>query len=877
MATKKPANYDESSIKNLAGRDAVRAKPQMYIGATDSRGVFTILRETADNIIDEAISGHCTEGEVYISDDGSYWVLDNGRGIPVGTIKVKDAVTSSSHNVPALQAITSLLHTGGKMETSGDSAYSASRGCFAGETKVRLLDGSVKTMKQLFDRWQKNKDPIPVMTFDLKAQKVVPSFISHVQLTMKTRDLVEVVLDTGDSVRVTPDHPFYVNDSGEIRRVQAGDLLAGDSLVSTYYSEDKDGYLVQTEQGRKFKVHRRVAEFFSEFPLEKDLHEVHHKSRNVKNNTPSNLEVKTKSDHQREHSAERSAYSYCKVMEDLGGDTADLMGFVRSYNHQVVSVTRISTPEPIPVYDITVDNEHTFFIEPGVLVKNTHGVGIKATNFLSLHFRVRTFYKGKWWQIAYKKGELVTEVSTCAAPTHPFSGEKVTKGTVLDFKPDPSIFSELKFSTTLLQEWASLASYFTPGFTFTISHHSGKSKTYHAEDGPLQYVKDVMSKLEVTPISESTFSFSNPLLDCVFQYSTLDGNSMRGFTNGLSNAEGGVHLDAFFASLKTAIQPYAKKNQVFTVNELREGLVGLVNVKLSAPQFDSQTKEKLVDPRGRGPVQEHLDVALAEFFKKNKKFALELCDRCTQLKQLRNRFQQSRRALSEIRKIVSKGLPSKAALAPGCPPEKRELILLEGESAGGTGRAARDKSFQEILPLKGKIKNAMRDKKNEALESEEVLNILAMIGFNPKAEDPLSNLRVGKIIHMADPDPDGYHINALLLTLEQKYLPELFERGMIYIANVPEYYALDVKTKKLYTGASASEVASKLEENRLKLPIKHIKGYGEVSAEVLRYLAFDPATRSLSRVLPSTASGADEAFVKLMSNDSESRKQLLGI
>lgn len=210
-------------------------------------------------------------------------------------------------------------------------------------------------------------------------------------------------------------------------------------------------------------------------------------------------------------------------------------------------------------------------------------------------------------------------------------------------------------------------------------------------------------------------------------------------------------------------------------------------------------------------------------------------------------------------------------------PKFHNFALDAGIFVHNTARSARDRTYQEVLPLKGKVKNAMRDKKGEALESEEVLNILSMIGFDPKADDPLSKLRVGKIIFMADPDPDGYHINALLLTLLQKYLPELFDRGLVFVANVPEYYALNAKTRQIFTGSTAAQVAETLKAAKQRLPVKHIKGYGEVDADTLRYLAFDPATRSLSRIIPSTSSGADERFQKLMSNDSESRKQLLGI
>jgi DNA gyrase subunit B len=228
----------------------------------------------------------------------------------------------------------------------------------------------------------------------------------------------------------------------------------------------------------------------------------------------------------------------------------------------------------------------------------------------------------------------------------------------------------------------------------------------------------------------------------------------------------------------------------------------------------------------------------------------------------------------DVRRVtLSKPIPVYDATVP----KFHNFALDSGIFVHNTARSARDKSYQEILPLKGKIKNAMKDKKGEALESEEVLNILAMIGFDPKSDDPLAKLRVGKIIFMSDPDPDGFHINALLVTLIQKYLPELFDRGMVYVANISEYYALDPKTKKLYSAASSEALAALLTKEGIRLPIKHIKGYGEVSADVLRYLAFDPATRSLSRVITSDNQDADAQFERLMAAGSEARKQLLGI
>jgi len=803
----KVKDYDASSIKHLTGREAVRAKPEMYIGPIDGQGIFTICREVLDNVCDEALAGHCDQGDFYLDEDGSYWVIDNGRGMPVGNMKVKDSVTGQESTMPAIQAITSLLHAGGKLDTHG-SAYSVSIG--------------------------------------------------------------------------------------------------------------------------------------------------------------------------------------------------------------------------------------------------THGVGQKSTNFLSDFFEVKTFNKGEWYTIGYEKGELTQPLKKLkVAPNHPFRGEKLKRGTLVHFSPDLSIFSEKKFSNSLLLEWAQMKAYFTPGFKVTIGHHSGKTRDFYAEAGPSQFVVDRVAKLKCNPIQgHEAFSFSNALVDCVFQFTDYDGCELLSFTNGLHNAERGVHFNAFFASLLEAIQPFVKKKQEFTPAELREGIVGLVNVKLSAPKFASQTKEKLTDERGGAPVSDFLIKEFASFFKKNRALAEAICERCARLKALKSQFVASKKVLTALRGIAKKGLPAKAAVAPNCRPEERELFIVEGDSASGSLKGARDPRYQEGLPIRGKILNSMKDPNGKALESEEVLNILAQIGFDPKAEDPLSKLRVGKIICLADPDPDGpllgetpvsvkwenewynltmealarapwvnreyktvswngssfclgdaydcriteytdellrfelsngkfevcspkhqfalystkftdrgiytgtglrmvqasefkagdrivaiadnegtfdpvkavagkklefvtinkikrkvveptpmycltvhgyhnfvlnsgiisknCHINALLLSLFYKYLPDLFNRGMIYCAQVPEYYAI-AKDGRSFFGERSADVQAQLTNAGVKAEVCHCKGYGEVDADVLRVLAFDPSTRKLAKILAVDSADSDVEFRMLMGGGSDSRKKLLGI
>lgn len=805
MATTKPkaqADYDEKSLGALTSRDAVRLKPGMYIGPTDGAGIFTILRECLDNIIDEALAGNCTRGVVYFEDDGSYYVYDNGRGIPTGPMEVEDSISGTKYKFPALQVITSVLHAGGKLANDATSAYQVSRG--------------------------------------------------------------------------------------------------------------------------------------------------------------------------------------------------------------------------------------------------SHGIGIKATNFLSSTFDVHTFYKGAWWSVCYKKGKLTQEVTKLKGETldNPFGNTPLTKGTLIHFKPDLSIFSEAKFSASLLTEWATIASYFTPNFALGMIHHKGHTKTFKCDGGPAQYVKDHVAKYKCTPISEDIFTFQNELIDCVFQFTDYDGCALAGFTNGLSNPEKGVHFNAVFEALRTVIQPYAKAKQVFTLAELKEGVVGVINIKMQAPKFASQTKEKLVDDRAGAPVQEMLVEALTAFFKKHKALAELVCSRCTELVQLKSKFKASKAILGKLRAASKGGLPAKASLAPNCKAEQRELYLVEGESAGGcfagqtrltladgstksiqdlylegvewdglaynrsvplpvefepyhpfkaarfsapvitkyttdlvvvkledtsdivctpdhpflveffdtdkgwarkfiqakdlmdtgwvirdgefgtlhvvhsvskytppfpvpvydvtnldaefsnndmdktflaegcvvhnTARYARDAHYQELLPLKGKILNAMRADDEKVLLSQEVVYILSMIGFDAKSEDPMRTLRVGKIISLVDPDPDGAHINSLILALLWKYMPNLYRQGLVYVTDSPEYYA---KYKDDYVfGSSVQDMLRKLE--KLGAPksveIHHIKGWGEIDATLMRRVAFDPSTRTLSRLSADSKEDTDR-FLALMSNNPEARKILLGV
>lgn len=542
-------DYTGQEVKHLANRDAVRAKPSMYLGPLGAECAWTVCREVVDNVVDEALNGHADLCEFIIDEDGSYWVIDNGRGMPVGAMTVEDSVSGKKYKVPALQAITGLLHAGAKLDQGG-SAYAISRG--------------------------------------------------------------------------------------------------------------------------------------------------------------------------------------------------------------------------------------------------SHGIGMKGTNFTAKCFKVWTKPKEGWHHIAYKDGKLVQEMVKCKAPDHPARKGVLQGGTLIQFKPDSAIIGADKFPLSNFVEWATVSAYFTKGLRIKATLPNGKSKEWHFPEGPKQYLTDTIEKLKVETVQGKPFILVNQLVSCVAAFTGHDSCELAAFTNGLRNTGRGKHFDSFFDALTAAIEPYRKARQKFTPSDLREGVVGLINVNLSAPAFGGQTKEKLVDDRAGKPLKEMVQQALVDYFKANKATAEWICARAQALNELKGKFTASKKVVSALKNTRKMGLPAKALTAPNCKPELRELFLIEGDSAGGSAKNARDPKFQENLPLKGKIKNAWRGKDLEAmLLSEEVLNILTMIGYDPADPDPLSKLRVGKVVLLSDPDPDGpLHPDTLIPVYREGRWHEVRIEDL---ATSPEWQGADYK------------------------------------------------------------------------------------
>lgn len=324
-------------------------------------------------------------------------------------------------------------------------------------------------------------------------------------------------------------------------------------------------------------------------------------------------------------------------------------------------------------------NDEAYKISRGV-----HGVGVKSTNALSSEFEVVTFNKGKWRTILFNKGKLVTDVTECKAPRHPRTNKLLEKGTLIRFLPDKLIFKDYKLSPAELFAWSKMAAYFTPNLIISLStDKEGSLRTLHYPAGPKQYLTDriveLAKKSEFGLMDDAEFYSTSNAHDCILKFTSYDGCDARAFTNGLENVDGGFHVASMLNALREAVQPYATKKQVFTLIELRDGLIGLINAKMSGPQFTSQTKEKLADERAAEPLKALLLADFAIFFKKNRKLAEAICERSSRLKELKSKFVASKQMLTALKRISRKGLPAKAATAPKCKPSERELYLLEGD------------------------------------------------------------------------------------------------------------------------------------------------------------------------------------------------------
>ena len=502
----------------------------------------------------------------------------------------------------------------------------------------------------------------------------------------------------------------------------------------------------------------------------------------------------------------------------------------------------------------------------------THGVGLTAANALSSRFAVWTMRRGKCWTTAFSQGKEVKPVRPCTSPSFPPLVLK--KGTMVRIMPDKTIFDKgSKIVPKIIVEWAEMASYLNEGIKIVV-HCEKESKTFYHKNGLRDLLTNTLEKIKVSKIGKPIHPHKENL-DVALQFTDYDGTHLFGYTNASFNSDGGKHVDSVYKALQQTLKPYMNKKDNFRLEDLREGLVGTINYRISNPKFSSQTKEKLVDTRVADPCLKTMVQVFSEYFKANRTTARAVCKRAVDLRKMKQDFIATKKAGLEIKNVVKKGLmPGKFAEARSCPPEKRETFIVEGDSASGPAKQVRNHSFQEVLPLSGKFLNAARSKVDQVFASESVRSIMLAIGYNPSYKNPYRNLRTGKIILLSDPDPDGHHINVLILALISVFFPQMFADGKVYMVRCPRCI-LPYKDKNYYAD-SVAEMEKVAPKQANKSLIQVIKGLGQLNAHVLKDIAFDVKTRKLIKITKPSSDNLAK-FIRLMSDDVEARKELLGI
>lgn len=507
-----------------------------------------------------------------------------------------------------------------------------------------------------------------------------------------------------------------------------------------------------------------------------------------------------------------------------------------------------------------------------------HGVGASATNAVSEKFQVWTYRQGQWWTQTYRQGKPVTQVTKTTGPIKIPGGYSLRFGTVIRYIPDPEIFKGRLTSTKRIREMLSLRAYMRPKATFYFYDGREELRKFREPDGVRGLLKRMMKQAEAEPLGRNECFVTTEDTQVALWWSTHEEEVLHSYVSGSRTAEGGTHVKAVYKAVADALADYRKAKDDYRAEDLRAGLMGVVNVDLARPQFHSQTKTQLASPEGFDLVYEPVLKALHKYFANNKALAADIIKRATEYRRLAKEFSDKRKATANLAS-VRKGkvnLPGKLRRHIGnIPASQVELFLVEGDSAGGPAKQASDKTYQEILPLRGKVINTFKEGRlDKLMTNNEIESILLSIGYDQYLKKGNAGLRIGRLILLADPDVDGSHINVLLLTIVQKLVPRLIEDGYVYTVETPLFMAAH-KGKRVF-GFTLKEVQQNLPAGFPASAITRLKGLGEMNPEDLRPVAFDKTTRKLKQI--EAVQGKDmRRLISIMGKDTEQRKVLLGV
>ncbi len=504
-----------------------------------------------------------------------------------------------------------------------------------------------------------------------------------------------------------------------------------------------------------------------------------------------------------------------------------------------------------------------------------HGVGASVVNALSKWLKVSVRQRGKVWEQEYHQGIPVAEVKPV--------GKAKDTGTTTAFLADPEIFGDNTYDFNTLSERLREMAYLNKGLELTfIDERKDAELTYYFEGGISSFVRNLNRQREVTnrnPIY-ITKAVNSSSVEAALQYNDGYAETIFSFANCVNTQDGGTHLTGFRSALTRVLNDYAHKNKLIkegdpnlTGEDIREGLTAVISVKLAEPQFEGQTKGKLGNPEMKSVVESVVSDGLGLYLEEHPDDARRIIDKCLTVAKAREAARKARDLIIRKSSLETGTLPGKLADCSEKDPSLCELFLVEGDSAGGSAKQGRNRRFQAILPLRGKILNVEKAPIDKMLAHEEIRALITALGTGINEDCDLTKLRYHRVILMTDADVDGAHIRTLLLTFFFRHLPSLINQEHLFIAQPPLY---QIKASKqahwVYTEQQKDEVLSQI---RGKTDIQRYKGLGEMNAEQLWETTMNPATRTLLTVTAEDAAGADHIFHLLMGDEVPPRKAFI--
>jgi DNA gyrase subunit B len=510
-----------------------------------------------------------------------------------------------------------------------------------------------------------------------------------------------------------------------------------------------------------------------------------------------------------------------------------------------------------------------------------HGVGVSVVNALSEFLEVEIIRDGNQYHQRYEQGIKATELATV--------GKAKGSGTKVTFKPDGEIFTELEYSYEVLSNRLRELAFLNKSLTIVLvdERNGGQREEYRYEGGIAEYVEFLRGGRGALHDKVCYFEASRPEaeIELALQYDQGFSENTHTFVNNINTHEGGMHLTGLKAALTRTINDYARRNGIFkkddslSGDDVREGLTCVLSIRVMEPQFEGQTKTKLGNSEVRGAVEAAVNEHLSTFLDENPKAAKGIIEKSLQAARAREAARKARDLARKKSALEGGVLPGKLADCSNSDPSLTELYLVEGDSAGGSAKQGRDRGYQAILPLRGKILNVERARIDRILGNEEIRAMITAIGTGIREDFKIESARYHKILVMTDADVDGAHIRTLLLTFFFRQMPELIEAGFIYIAQPPLYRVHKGKRDfYAYNDEERDEYVARLggSETDLKgVRLQRYKGLGEMNPDQLWKTTMDPETRTILQVQIEDAAIASNLFDRLMGDEVEPRRQFI--